>query len=142
MTRRIAPGTLLGKAHAKQTRERWEAMDDTNCDRCGTDVETRLYQYPGDGCAVYRLCEQCECDVEDAIKAFVKQGGDDEDVLTRVDKAMEYAKEHCYDVLGRLAGIQQDIRAVRNLVSTRGNNDDADAKEAIRDSGTPEASQV
>ncbi len=114
---------------------------DKNCDRCGTDVETKCRSYPGDGCHIYRLCEQCECDVEDAVKAFIEKGGDDEDVLTRVDRAMEYAEEHCYDVLGRLAGIQQDIRAARNLISMQGGDDDADAKEAIRPSGEGQADQ-
>ncbi len=96
MASRITPDTLVGKAHARQTQDRWEAMDDRTCDRCGTDIEAKLVCYPGDGCAVYRLCELCGAAVEDAIRAFVKQGGDD----------------------------------------------DGNAKEAIRDSGTPEAPQV
>jgi hypothetical protein len=72
----------------------------------------------------------------------VKQGGDD-DAMTRVDKALEYAEEHCYDLLGRLASVQQEIRAVRNSLGIeRGGGDDGNAKEAVRRGGEGQENQA
>ncbi len=140
MARPITPETLVGKAHAKATQERWEAManNDLRCghpDRClGGDSEDDL------------RCLWCEevRNLQGLNKALREQLHRTAIVIHGGEHVLTIASEiGLLEILGGTVNFPDMAKLVIGSGSTIGRvADERNAKEAVRPSSEEQTSQV